>query len=256
LDTLSKTINEYLQSLQNITGMDICYHDYTLKLEQSFEMKNHANQLCLKVKKKNRKGCVMFCGSGGEVDKKIATAANAWLHTCPFGLKKIAVRVELAGALAGVIFATVVNSPDRREDDWYADRCQMLQAGAGYIEKQLQSDTAFSATRKSKIQNHINTHLSESINLGDLAAELNLSPSRTANVVKEIFRKSFTNLINEIKMKRACFLLGSTEMPISDIAQLLGYYDQSHFTRAFIKTQKCQPKHFRNSNHKSSQTLI
>ena len=56
---------------------------------------------------------------------------------------------------------------------------------------------------------------------------------------------SFTEYLNEVRIKRSRELLKDTDMEILDIALFVGYEDQSYFTKVFKKITGNTPRKFR-----------
>ena len=67
------------------------------------------------------------------------------------------------------------------------------------------------------------------------------------------FRRAFENImettpgayITTIRINKARKLLSETSKTISDIAEECGFYDQSHFTKAFIRLRRQSPGEYR-----------
>ena len=58
---------------------------------------------------------------------------------------------------------------------------------------------------------------------------------------------TYSDLVLEIRLKRARELLGDQSKPIEQIAVTLGYSDASNFTRAFKKWSGVTPARYRHS---------
>lgn len=69
--------------------------------------------------------------------------------------------------------------------------------------------------------------------LSDLASELALSESRAGKVIRELFGKSFTALLQEYRIKKARHYLERTFMPVSEIAHLCGFENENYLYRLF-----------------------
>jgi AraC-like DNA-binding protein len=65
---------------------------------------------------------------------------------------------------------------------------------------------------------------------------LNITPQYLSEVVKSVSGKSPRKLVNEKLSMEAKMLLGSTDKSLSEIAYLLRFNDQAHFSH-FIMTQ-------------------
>ena len=64
---------------------------------------------------------------------------------------------------------------------------------------------------------------------------------------------SFTEIIQNAKMKEAARLLRGTNYPISKITDILGYNNQGNFRDIFRKTYEQSPTEYRNSQRKDQQ---
>ena len=51
--------------------------------------------------------------------------------------------------------------------------------------------------------------------------------------------------MNEIRLKKAAYLLKKTELTISEAAIAVGFQDFNHFGRQFRKLYGCSPSEFR-----------
>jgi AraC-like DNA-binding protein len=51
--------------------------------------------------------------------------------------------------------------------------------------------------------------------------------------------------LTKVRVDRAKRLLDESEYPISQIAQEVGFSDQSYFTKVFKKLEQCTPREFR-----------
>ena len=101
--------------------------------------------------------------------------------------------------------------------------------------------------RKREIWRFLRLKSSKKLVLDDLAAQLNLSPSRASHVVKELFGRSFSQLLLEERINRAKILLASDEQTVNEIAQTVGFEDPYHFNRAFKKIVGAPPGKYRRS---------
>ncbi len=78
-----------------------------------------------------------------------------------------------------------------------------------------------------------------------LARRLGVSPGHLAHLLKERTGRSFTELLREARIERACGLLASTAEPIAVIGLECGFCDQSYFTRVFQALKGTTPKQYR-----------
>ena len=107
------------------------------------------------------------------------------------------------------------------------------------------------ATRKTEILQFIKKRIPGNPSLGELAAKIHLSPSRTCHLVKEIFGISFSKLLNRERLIIAKSLLRSTDSPISGISRSVGISSEYHFSRIFKKAFGMPPGKYRGNVNRS-----
>ena len=86
-----------------------------------------------------------------------------------------------------------------------------------------------------RIRQYIQEHLGCSINLNDLAEEINRNPSYISYIFKQETGQNLFDYITKERMRHAKYLLKSTDLKILDIARACGYEDQSYFSQVFRK---------------------
>jgi AraC-like DNA-binding protein len=72
-----------------------------------------------------------------------------------------------------------------------------------------------------------------------------MSDSHFRHCFKEVTGLSFVQYLNEFRITRAQLLLGSTGQPVSQVAQEVGFGNQSHFGRLFKKLVNLSPTEYR-----------
>ena len=92
---------------------------------------------------------------------------------------------------------------------------------------------------------YINSRYTENIKVSELAGIEGLSPSRYHVVFKEHMGMPPSEYIIEQRLRHACGLIASTDMPIGQIASLVGYDDQRFFCRIFKKKLGVSPSEYR-----------
>ncbi len=96
-----------------------------------------------------------------------------------------------------------------------------------------------------KVLAYIRQHLSEKITLEDVAGEVYLSKSYLSKIFKEEMGCTFTNYVNTMRVDKSKQLLLTEGIDILDIAMLVGFDDQSYFTKVFKKLVGVSPGRFR-----------
>lgn len=84
-----------------------------------------------------------------------------------------------------------------------------------------------------RVTDYIEAHLHESIDLQTLATLANVSRFHFARMFKQSAGVSAMAWLERARMRRACELIRTGGLPLAHIASLVGYEDQSYFTRRF-----------------------
>lgn len=109
--------------------------------------------------------------------------------------------------------------------------------------------TAIALTNRFKELLHRNITTNHKVT--DYAAMLHVSPNHLNKTVRAATGKSTSRWIDETLVLEAKVLLAQTNSPISDIASLLGFSDQSYFSRLFKKYEGITPLAYRSMIEKS-----
>ena len=94
----------------------------------------------------------------------------------------------------------------------------------------------------------IEKHYMDEISVEDLAANLNLNRSYFSKLFKKITTKSPQDFLIQYRMNKACELLRSTNLSITQISHLVGYTNPFHFTRSFKTIYQQPPIDWRKRN--------
>lgn len=105
--------------------------------------------------------------------------------------------------------------------------------------------------RLARIRRYIAAHAHESITLNDVARELFISESRTRHLITELAGRSFSELLEEVRMNRAKRLLLSSEQSLAGIAEAVGYSNVHYFSRRFVEYFGTPPGRYRRMNRNS-----
>ena len=103
------------------------------------------------------------------------------------------------------------------------ERSPMAEAMAEYMEKNLGAPFSLSA----------------------LAEELHYSKNYVLRIFKQEFGTSPVQYVNELKLKRATYLLETTSKPLSEIAAACGYSDYPYFYKRFVQKNGMSPLRWR-----------
>ncbi len=88
-------------------------------------------------------------------------------------------------------------------------------------------------------------HLSEPLKVATLAALVNLSRSHYTTLFRRVTGYAPISYLNHLRMQHAVQLLNSTDLPIKQISDQLGFSDQFYFSRAFSRMHNHSPTEHR-----------
>lgn len=83
------------------------------------------------------------------------------------------------------------------------------------------------------------------LSVGEIAKELHMSRSAFQKKFIQYFSMSPIKYRSEQRLRKAKMLLETTDMPIKEISDSLGFYDIAYFYKVFKKTFKITPKEYR-----------
>jgi AraC family transcriptional regulator len=89
------------------------------------------------------------------------------------------------------------------------------------------------------------SRLSEDISLEDLAAEAHLSPFHFARMFKRSIGASPRVHLTRLRLEKACKLLETTNLPVTEIALEVGYSSNQVLARLFSKHRQISPSEYR-----------
>lgn len=107
-------------------------------------------------------------------------------------------------------------------------------------------DDAFMSRVVSFIEEHI---MDSEINVDDMASAAAVSRSSLNRKMKMLVGVTPADFLREARIKRACSLLATTKMAISDIAYRCGFSDPKYFSRTFRQSTGTTPTDYRSKEH-------
>ena len=95
------------------------------------------------------------------------------------------------------------------------------------------------------VVDYAHEHYAEKLTVADLAKVAHMSIRSFERRFKRTFGKTPIQYIIRYRVHRACELLRKADWGFATLAQEVGFYDQSAFTRAFVKIVGMRPKDYR-----------
>lgn len=96
-----------------------------------------------------------------------------------------------------------------------------------------------------EIKKYIREHLVDNITVTDIAEAFHFNPQYLMRIFKKKSGMSIVEYITKTRLEMAQKILLETNLPIQEIANMVGYSDYAYFTRVFKKETGCSPRRFR-----------
>ena len=100
---------------------------------------------------------------------------------------------------------------------------------------------------------YISQHYAEPIHVADLAKVANLSLSQFERRFRTVFEQTPSRFLIRYRLTRASQILVHREETLAHIAQEVGFYDHSHFSREFQKLFGMSPGRYRKAHEATAQ---
>lgn len=115
-----------------------------------------------------------------------------------------------------------------------------------------QTCTFFTETQVSiakQVEKIITADLRQHHPVWELAQEFSISETSLKNYFRGIYGQNLSAYLWEIRMKEAARLLTSTRLSVAEVAEQVGYINQSKFAAVFKKEWGMAPLEYRRSHH-------
>lgn len=106
----------------------------------------------------------------------------------------------------------------------------------GMVNYVATSDIRTSETPKNtmgSVREYISNHFSEDLSMDHLSDVFGIEKNQLSQRFKSVHGKGISEVIREIRIEHAKFLLTSTTMPVATVGELCGYGDYYYFARVF-----------------------
>lgn len=102
-----------------------------------------------------------------------------------------------------------------------------------------------STDKLDKIIRHLHQHYTDNIKAEDLAKLVHMSTNHFHRFFKQRTEQTFTELVNQLRISKACSLLINSTMPVTTISDICGFNNISNFNRRFLQFKEVTPSQFR-----------
>ncbi|MDR6553353.1 AraC family transcriptional regulator [Paenibacillus qinlingensis] len=114
---------------------------------------------------------------------------------------------------------------------------------------QSKDASLFSTDVAHAIEEKLSLGISEEASVAGIAKEMNLSRSQCSKLFSNVYGLSPRQYVSQQKLKLAKELLVTTHLPMTAIADKLGFQSASHFSRQFRRWTGQSPSEFRPKHH-------
>ena len=102
-----------------------------------------------------------------------------------------------------------------------------------------------SSERIDAVLKYISDNYASSIALDDIAGVACMTTNSFCRFFKKMTNKSFTQFLNEIRVRNASRILVQDNIPISEVCYAVGFNSITNFNKQFKQIMGCTPKKFR-----------
>lgn len=93
-------------------------------------------------------------------------------------------------------------------------------------------------------------YLVPTLKISDVARQIGSNRTYVSNWFNRNRQSTFFSYVNQLRIKHACRLLNTTDMPLEAIAQVSGFNSKSSFYRIFKNLKCCTPNEYRDNPEK------
>ena len=219
----------------------------------------------------NRIRCHNHCSFGAR--NTAAQTGKAFVSTCFCGVTEVVMPLYYRKIHAATIFAGAYRRKDfdpsafpqcyrklyNTLPEWKdsrRDRLETLLESAGYslmmMADNFRNNYDSEEGRTGQIRRFFRTRFAENVGVADLAAELELSESRTIHILQETFGRGFSQLLTQERLSNADKLLAESDLPLRKIARMTGFSSEFYMSNVFRKAFRIPPGERRRKNRKLS----
>lgn len=101
-----------------------------------------------------------------------------------------------------------------------------------------------------RLKSYVDHHYTETLSIPELCRKMYLSKSKLYHLSVQTFGMGVSDYVRRKRIEEAKHLLETTELPISQIAERVGFHDANYFTRAFCREEDITPKQYRRNAQK------
>lgn len=279
----TKKITDFINAIRELSGVGICYYDLnTFFNYDKYGIKNNRGHYCEFCEKtralpEGRAACEK--SDKGEAIMLAKQYKEPFFYECHMGMRELVIPLIREETLLGLIFVGQSRTEDACNEKLESNvrhlggdpreflqlyqklplvsQKDILNIGtilAQYFDTIIWNNELISADRLSVTSNlglaeaiyrYVQMNYRFKLSPKEIANEFHVNASYASRCFSQKYKKTITEHIMYIRIKRAKTLLGETEAPIGNIALNVGFDDINYFSRVFKKTVGCSPSQYR-----------
>lgn len=122
------------------------------------------------------------------------------------------------------------------------DKAKTVLASSGFS---LELTADESSNKLDKVIRYIHANYSQTIRAEEVAELVHMSTNHFHRFFKQRTEQTFTEVVNQLRISKACSLLVNTSMPIYTICDTCGFNNISNFNRRFLQFKAMKPSEYR-----------
>ncbi|MBU5437129.1 AraC family transcriptional regulator [Tissierella sp. MSJ-40] len=126
---------------------------------------------------------------------------------------------------------------------------RMIGKDSLYIRQSMSSQNSPYSFHVKRAIDYIEARYSEQITLTDICNYLKINKCYFCTIFKKETKKTFTQVLNEIRIEKSKELLLKKNISILEVALSVGFNNQNYYNMTFKKLTNKTPLEFRNQNH-------
>ncbi len=95
---------------------------------------------------------------------------------------------------------------------------------------------------------YIHKKYADKIRLNDIAQELHINPSYLSSLFKQEMRITLTDYVSHLRIMKSKVLLVSGNLSLAEISSIVGFEDQSYYSKTFKRIEGVTPMQFRRAS--------